>query len=185
MWVIGNGESRLAVDINKLEDKKIGCNAIFRDYDVDYLVCVDRRMVREARIIYTGPLYTRPDWRFINADTVPELPFKQETRADEPMNWGSGPYAVFIACTLDTDIKLLGFDLYGVNTKVNNVYKGTNGYVDEQHHQIDPRYWIYQISKCFKHFPKHKFTVYQSDDWDIPESWLESNVTLDKISSLV
>lgn len=185
IWVIGNGESRLPVNINNLQGTKIGCNAIFRDYTVDHLVCVDKRMVREARLTYTGPIYTRPNWCFTNADLVPELPFKQETRADEPMNWGSGPYAVYIACTLGVEISLLGFDLYGNQKKVNNMYKGTLGYVGELHHEIDPRYWIYQISKIIKYFPGHKFTIYQEDDWEIPESWLESNITLDKISSLL
>ena len=34
MLVIGNGESRADVDINKVKGTKIGCNAILRDYQV-------------------------------------------------------------------------------------------------------------------------------------------------------
>jgi len=185
IWVIGNGESRLPVNVNNLQGTKIGCNAIYRDYTVDHLVCVDKRMAKEAQLKFAGPLYTRPDWKYASLLTVPELPFPQETRADEPIHWGSGPYAVYIACTLDTEINLLGFDLYSKDKNVNNVYKGTQGYVKETHHAIDPRYWIHQVGKIIQYFPSHKFTIYQEDDWEIPESWLESNITLDKISSLL
>ena len=48
MLVIGNGESRTSIDINKLQGPKIGCNAILRDFKVDHLVCVDRPMLQEA-----------------------------------------------------------------------------------------------------------------------------------------
>ena len=48
MLVIGNGESRKSLDISTLKLPTVGCNAIFRDMKVDHLVCVDRRMIREA-----------------------------------------------------------------------------------------------------------------------------------------
>jgi hypothetical protein len=48
MLVIGNGESRASVNIDKLNYTKIGCNAILRDFSVDHLVCVDRPMLLEA-----------------------------------------------------------------------------------------------------------------------------------------
>jgi len=48
MYVFGNGESRTSVNINNLQGIKVGCNAIYRDYHMDHLVCVDRRMVQEV-----------------------------------------------------------------------------------------------------------------------------------------
>ena len=48
MLVIGNGESRKDIDISAFNETKVGCNAIIRDFFVDHLVCVDRRMVKEA-----------------------------------------------------------------------------------------------------------------------------------------
>ena len=65
MLVIGNGESRKGVDLNTYYGKKIGCNAIHRDYQVDHLICVDRRMVEEAvnsDVNETAIVYTRHDW---------------------------------------------------------------------------------------------------------------------------
>ena len=61
--VIGNGESRRNIDIDSINMTKVGCNAILRDYKVDHLVCVDRKMVREAvNTGYQSLIYTRKDW---------------------------------------------------------------------------------------------------------------------------
>ena len=51
MYVFGNGESRTSVNIDKLEGTKVGCNAIYRDYTMDHLICVDRRMVQESLVL--------------------------------------------------------------------------------------------------------------------------------------
>ena len=52
MLVIGNGESRCDINLSEINTTKIGCNAIVRDFFVDHLVCVDRRMVDEANNCY-------------------------------------------------------------------------------------------------------------------------------------
>ena len=82
MFVIGNGESRKAINLNNLPDFKIGCNAVVRDYWVDHLICVDRRIVDEAAQKHADNfkfIYTREDWltgrdHIKNLLTVPELP---------------------------------------------------------------------------------------------------------------
>ena len=48
MLAIGNGESRTNINIDNIASQKVGCNALWRDYSVDYLVCVDKRMVEEC-----------------------------------------------------------------------------------------------------------------------------------------
>ena len=192
MIVIGNGESRLLTNISCIRSSKIGCNAIHRDYAVDHLICVDRRMVREAleQGVHTvSKVYTRSDWGYNfntidNLYPVPELPYKGNTRPDEPFQWGSGPYAVLLSAMLSNNIKLLGFDLYSSDALVNNVYKGTYGYDEKNKTAVDPSYWIHQISKIFEYFPNNKFTIYQTDDWKLPDEWKFSNVTLDKISNI-
>ena len=61
--IIGNGESRSDLNINNIHGIKIGCNAIQRDFYVDHLICVDRRMVQQAQSAqYKGKIYTRNDW---------------------------------------------------------------------------------------------------------------------------
>jgi len=194
MWVFGNGESRKEIDINLLKGFKVGCNAIMRDHQMDYLVCVDRRMVNEAveRGINENTLvYTRKDWygsyRHIkNIREVPDIPYESDIRADEPFQWGSGPYAVLLAAKLSKEryVNLVGFDLYSNDKLVNNVYKNTQGYDSKDKSAVDPRYWIHQIGKVFEHFPKTQFTIYRPLGWETPKAWIKPNVVVDKISNI-
>src|SRR6056300_276264 len=193
MVVIGNGESRKAININNLPDFKIGCNAVVRDYWVNHLICVDRRMFDEAAQKHADNfkfIYTRKDWlngrdHIKNLLTVPELPYKGHQRPDEPFHWGSGPYAVLLGALLDNSVKLLGFDLHSRNTKVNNIYKDTENYDPSTKTAIDPRYWIHQIGKVFECFPKHKFVIYTDRDWECPNFWNRPNVSVDNYSKLL
>lgn len=193
MLVIGNGESRKDINLNKFQENKIGCNAVVRDYWVDHLICVDRRMVDEAVQKHADKfkfIYTREDWlsgrdHIENLLTVPELPYRGHQRPDEPFHWGSGPYAVLLGALLDTTVKLLGFDLHSKNTKVNNIYKDTQNYDPSTKTAIDPRYWIHQIGKVFECFPKHKFVIYTDSDWECPNFWNRPNVSVDNYSKLL
>ena len=191
MLVIGNGESRKGIDLDKHFDTKVGCNAIVRDYSVDYLICADKRMVMEALgKSYKNPIFTRSDWVSIfhknkNVRVVPPLPYNGTERWDEPFQWGSGPYAVLVGAiyTKTNTVDLIGFDLHSKTPTVNNIYKGTPNYIDADKRAVDPRYWIHQIGMVFKYFPKIQFTIYQ-DDWELPESWNYPNVMVDKISKI-
>lgn len=185
--IIGNGESRLGVDISQCQGVIVGCNAIHRDFAVDHLVCVDRRMVKDAQSNnFSGKIYTRKDWvgQFDGVEIVPDLPYHGSQRWDEPFQWGSGPYAVLLGCLLSEDIHMLGFDLHSKTKTVNNIYKGTNGYDAENKHAVDPRYWIHQIGKLIHIFPYKHFTIYNDNDWTLPESWKMPNVSVDNTSNL-
>jgi hypothetical protein len=187
--VFGNGESRKDLNLNKFIETKVGCNAIHRDFYVDHLICVDRRMVQEALDTnYKGTIYTRKDWShfFKNKPVtlLPDLPYTGNTRPDEPFQWGSGPYAVLIAATLDDRVNLFGFDLHSDNPYVNNIYKDTANYDAATKPAIDPRYWIYQISKVFECYSDKYFTVYNRSDWKLPESWNLANVEFKTLDSL-
>jgi hypothetical protein len=188
--VFGNGESRKNLDLNCFTEPKVGCNAVHRDYYVDHLVCVDRRMVQEALDAnFKGTIYTRTDWSHFYKNKpvtlLPDLPYTGQSKPDEPFQWGSGPYAVLLAATLDDHINLYGFDLFSPTRYVNNIYKDTSNYDAGTKSAIDPRYWIYQISKVFECFPDKYFTVYNLDHWKFPESWCLANVefkTLDNMN---
>ena len=188
MLVIGNGESRANIDIDSIKDTKIGCNAILRDYFVEHLVCVDRKMVREAiDADYKSNIYTRKDWidefKAYGILTVPELPYTGQERADQPFHWGSGPYAVLIACNLGNDINMIGFDLHSKDKYMNNIYKDTCNYNKSDHHFIDPRYWIHQIGVLMQLYPYKRFTIYQKD-WTLPNQWKLPNVSVDSPKKL-
>ena len=190
MLVIGNGESRLSVDIDSISREKIGCNAIFRDINVDHLVCVDLRTLEEAKN-YHHKIYTRKDWiarykDYSNIFEVPNLPYNGVQRYDKPWHWGSGSYAVLLSAMLTKieRVDLIGFDLYSNDGFVNNVYKDTENYAIKTKRAVDPRYWIYQIGKTFSIFPNINFIIHQPESWQLPELWKKSNVTLDNISNI-
>lgn len=186
---VGNGESRIHIDLSLVIDDYtlVGCNALCRDYTLEHLVCVDRRMVVEALTHNIPTIYTRPDWagQFLspNVIPVPDLPYTGNLRQDDPFQWGSGPYAVLVAAHLaDSEVYLVGFDLYSKNDKVNNVYKGTANYVKEDSHDVSPKYWIHQIGKVIEHFPTITFRVFVEDDWQLPPEWNQFNLKQESIT---
>ena len=193
MIVLGNGESRQIIDLEKLERPIVGCNAIHRDFKTDYLICCDKRMMKEALDANANDyslVYTRPDW-FDQFNTkrvreLPGLPYAGFERPDLPIHWGSGSYAVVIGAmyTKTKQVHMLGFDLYGIDGKTNNVYKDTPNYNVSEKSAVDPNYWIYQIGKVFEYYPKIKFTIYQLEGWQRPKQWKKSNVKVDNISNI-
>ena len=186
--VIGNGESRLPIDIDNISATKIGCNAIIRHHFVDVCVCVDKKMLRECiqyqvncDTIYTRKEYTVIDSKFVRA--LPSLFYHGQQRSDNTQHWGSGPYALLLAAGLYNRIQIIGFDLYSSTAYVNNCYKGSENYNMPTKRAVDPRYWIYQTAKVIEHFSDTEFEIYQTDDWTQPESWKLPNVSVDTISN--
>ena len=196
--VVGNGESRLNLDISSFQDSYdvIGCNAIHRETQTDHLVCCDKRMVEEAIISPNTEhtkIWVRPDWyryfRKIKKDKrinlVPVLPYTGESKQDDPIHWGSGPYAVLLGANMYSTIMLVGFDLYGINGKINNVYKNTKNYHSSDANAVDYSYWVYQISKVFQNYPDKEFIIWNNPNWTLPNSWKLKNVHLQILSEKV
>lgn len=195
MLVLGNGESRKNIDVGSLTGVKVGCNAILRDYRVDHLICVDKRMVKEA--IETGYnqhtyIYTRTNWleQFNGNEhirAVPRLLEEGAQKQDDPFHWGSGPYAVLLGAKLSKGetVNLLGFDLYSSTGNTNNIYKDTANYNESFKKAVDPRFWIYQIGKVFEWYPSIDFKIYTLEDWIVPLAWNRPNITVDNISNIV
>jgi hypothetical protein len=195
--VIGNGESRRHLDLNLLKNKYtlIGCNAIHRDVVVDHLICCDRRMVDEA---VENPntsktnIYVRGEWfkyfrkikKYKNISAVPALPYQGTLKKDLPDHWGSGCYAVLIAASMFDTVKLIGFDLYSKNKKINNIYKGTNNYLEAEAKPVDPSYWTYQLGKIFGYFPNVNFIVFNEGGWQMPQEWKTANISFENIEQL-
>lgn len=187
--VIGNGESRKNIDLSNFKNNiTVGCNAIHRDQKVDHLICCDRRMAEEAtnnNEIGNTLIYVREDWfhyfrkikKNKNIQQVPSLPYKGELKQDQPVHWGSGCYAILLAASLEPqEVLIIGFDLYGINHRVNNVYKDTNNYSKKDSQAVDPSYWIYQIAKVFDNFPHVKFKIINQPTWILPQEWKKLNV---------
>lgn len=180
--VLGNGESRTNLSIPDKINRIIGCNACYRDVVLSDLVCCDTRMVKEAiGNSFNGPIYTRAEWvrryKNTNVKPLPELPYTGSQRRDQPINWGSGPYAVLLACKQNyKNIFMAGFDLYSSTGLINNVYKDTENYHVSDAKAVDPSYWIYQISKIFETFSNKNFYIINDSEWNIPAEWLHPNI---------
>lgn len=182
--IIGNGESRIGLDLDRLDTFKIGCNAAYRDFKVNCLVAVDRRMVEEAvDNSFQKPIYTRKDWAtsfamYGNVRLLPSLPYVGDLKQDDPWHWGTGPHACNLAATMKPrEIHLWGFDLWSDTGTINNVYKGTKNYDPIAHHAIDPRFWVYQIAQCFRYYPEVKWIQHQPTSWRQPETWNFRNLS--------
>ena len=182
--IIGNGESRRGFDISplKLFSTVIGCNAIYRDFVTEYLVCADKHMCQQAiNAVGKGTtIYTRDNWasQFANWPNVkefPKLPYAGDKRQDEPFHWGTGPYAGVLGLTFKPKaIFLVGMDLWGIGDHkgpngVNNIYKGSTGYTYIKR-PVDPSYWIYQFNKLFEH-SDCRWIVVNEEGWKMPEEW--------------
>lgn len=200
--VVGNGESRRHINLNqfKKEYEIFGCNAIYRDFDVDHLICCDRRMVDEA-LQKTNeqyfPVYTRKKYyenysriekrlkRYNRVRLLPDLPFIGNLKQDQPDHWGSGPYALLLASLMDFhQIDIIGFDLYGLKNYVNNIYKDTKNYSRSNSFNVEPSFWIYQIKNIIKHFPHINYNFFSYNNWTIPDSWKKENVKFSNIEIL-
>lgn len=190
-YCIGNGESRRFLNLPKLTEHKtvIGCNALHRDLAVDHLICCDRRMVDEAvksNNTKQTKIYVRDNWyryfRKIKKDKrinqLPELPYTGEKKIDQSEHWGSGTFALLVASMLEDikEVRLVGFDLYSNNGKVNNLYKNTQHYATKDAKPVDHSYWVYQAQKVFVHFPNVQYTIINSKDWQLPKQWKLPNV---------
>ena len=126
-FVLGNGRSRLNVDLNKIKNfgKIYGCNALYREFEPDVLIAVDPGMIIE--ICETGyqlthQVLTNPNSKFAKYEKINFF--------RNPKGWSSGPTALMKACIDGYDeIFVLGFDYYGVkNDLFNNVYADTANY---------------------------------------------------------
>ena len=71
-FCIGNGTSRLGFDLNKLRGKGtiMGCNALYREFKPDVLVCVDNGIMHEA---YQTGIASEIDFYGRNWTKVPAL----------------------------------------------------------------------------------------------------------------
>ena len=122
--VIGNGESRRGFDITPLKSvtTMVGCNALFRDHNLDYVVCVDRHMCQEAANSAgkNTTIYTRDRWYkqfayWPNVKCLPELPYQGDRREDDSFHWGTGQFAALVGMNFKPKaIFLVGMDLYGL-----------------------------------------------------------------------
>ena len=125
-FIVGNGPSRSKFDLNKLKGHGTiyGCNALYRDFDCDYLVAIDKPIIEEIE----NSDY--PKARFI----VPPLEEQFEDPQYNPYaryRSNAGINAMLEAIKAKYNVLYcLGFDFMLKSPKLSlgNLYDGTNAY---------------------------------------------------------
>jgi len=197
-FCIGNGESRRGFDASTLRPygTVYAANAMFRDMEVDHLVCCDRRMAMETvSANYTGTVYTREDWYsffpYDNFRCLPKLPWEETEKHTQSFHMGSGLHAVNVALHYGVDVVVvIGHDFWGKGELHNNLYKGTPNYEGEVARAIDPSFWIKQFEMFFKLYTDTQFVFCQPNvkAWRKPTGWdpvTFPNVQFEELTTLV
>ena len=203
-FVIGNGQSRSHFDLNTLRGKGTiyGCNALYRDFLPDVLVCTDDDMREEIELSGINPnilhnipaeipFYTRRPGKIIK--THPDRKWQDydyENRHSRKIdhNWGysSGPVALTYASidgggTENASIKngyvyFMGFDLMGIGARdndINNIYSGTNAYKPATAAATYYMNWVDQIRRIMLEYSDTNFTRVGALNNFVPEQWKE------------
>ena len=168
--VIGNGISRLSFDLNLILASErfitYGCNAIYRDFNVDHLVVTGNRIaqeVSESEYINNHKVYARKsivdtDDRFI---PIPQNPRYNSGAAATHLVAHDGHKKVF----------LLGFD--GIDSPLDNynIYAGTNGYPSRDT-PVSENSWVDNMSKVFSAYRDAEFIrVSPTSAFRTPHQW--------------
>ena len=127
-FVLGNGVSRRDIHPEDLRQygKIYGCNALYREFNPDYLVAVDTKMILEinkAGYQRSNQVWTNPNKSFTR---MQGFNYFQPSKG-----WSSGPTALWLASQHKyKKIYILGFDYRGLEdgAKFNNVYADTPNY---------------------------------------------------------
>jgi hypothetical protein len=154
-FVLGNGKSRQQFNVTHYRQygKIYGCNAIYRDEDVDYLIAVDPPMAQEVidnNAHLSTTFYTRDHKRFRGIENV-NFPSKH-------LGWSSGPTALWIASkNLPSVIFIAGFDFASADEKLNNIYGSTTNYKAEDSPATYFGNWIKQTEIIIRDNPSIQY----------------------------
>lgn len=173
-FVLGNGTSRKPINLQQLKEHGTvyGCNALYREFDSNYLVAVDTKMILE--INKAGYQHSHSVW------TNPNRAYHQMNGFNffnPSKGWSSGPTALWLASTHDTqDIYILGFDYQGIEDKINNLYADTPNYKKSHDRATHHGNWLKQtIITCQKFSEKRYIRVVQEEDPFIPKEFSKIN----------
>lgn len=148
-FVLGNGVSRKAVDLDtlKLYGKIYGCNALYREFTPDVLVSTDKPIaeaIQQSGYSKNNVFYTRKPIAGLGAKLLPRL----------YQGFSSGPNALALASTDQlSKVYLLGFDFGGNMGFFNNIYADTDFYKKSLDKPTYSGNWIKQIAKVCNDFP--------------------------------
>lgn len=78
--------------------------------------------------------------------------------------WSAGPTSIEVALKLGAkNVYIIGHDLYSNDGKLNNVYGGTECYLDNDQDYVKPSNWIVQHRENFENYPDVQFYKVNKD----------------------
>ena len=162
-FIIGNGPSRLPVNLNDLvgKGKIYGCNALYRDFNkFDYLVVIDEQFKKliemggDEGVIEHGKLILPPD-----EECVEETTGRRSNAGMNAMREAIRHGATKLFC--------LGFDFVITDEIKNtdNIYKDTEGYGEETHATYeDSKHRVNYLNWFMKQNENIRFTFIVSNN---------------------
>jgi len=180
-FVIGNGNSRSDIPLEHLRSYGTiyGCNAMYREFEPDYLVAVDTKMIIEinkAGYQKNHEVWTNPNKAFSK--------FSGFSFFSPSKGWSSGPTALHLASEhKNNEIYILGFDYVGLdnNTKVNNLYAGSFNYKKPHDGATYHGNWLKQTCITCQKFSKKRYIRVLGEPNFIPKEF-ESIPNIEHIS---
>ena len=157
-FVLGNGTSRKEINNQKLKNYGVvyGCNALYREFAPDHLVCVDTKMITEINDAQYQHKHNVWSNRNKLTERTPGIKIMEPNKG-----WSSGPTALLLASQHGHKvIYIMGFDYVGLgeqNELVNNVYAGTKNYKGVNDRATYYGNWQRQTMMCINQFPKTKY----------------------------
>lgn len=155
LTVIGNGESRKEIDIDKIPGIKIGCNGIYLYNNVDYICAMDKfwrnKIISETKI----PLISR--YHNTTFQTYVELYDGTWNNTKCPYRgYCSGITALDFACSCldDDEIYLIGFDFGYNGPTVNHIYKDTKFHPKADRKAQNEDIFLKQAIETRKRYPR-------------------------------
>ena len=176
--VIGNGESRKAINIDNIHGLKVGCNAIYLFNSVDLICAMDKfwrdKIVKETKIPLISRLHN------MSFQTTLEIHDKGWYNTTCPYRgYCSGITALDYVChTYRDTIYMIGFDFGYTGDKVNHIYKDTPNHPNSNRPAQNEDIFLNQFIKTVKRYPRHRIIWVNDSDFIIKIN----NFTVPKIS---
>ena len=167
--MLGNGTSRKSINLEQLKTKGTiyGCNALYRDFDPDFLVAVDVKMILEinqAKYQHRHPVWTNPNRAY---DKMNGLNFFNPSKG-----WSSGPTALHLASEHQNNvIYIIGFDYQGIEDKINNIYASTPNYKKSHERATFYGNWLKQTCITCEKFSEKRYIRVVQEDAFIPKEF--------------
>ena len=165
--IIGNGESRKEIDINKINGIKAGCNAIYLYDKVDLLCAMDSfwrdKIIKETNI----PLLSR---KYNNAfQTCLQIYEKDWKDVHVPYRgYCSGTTLLdYILSTYRQDVYMIGFDFGYTGSTVNHIYKGQRFHPRADKPAQNENIFLNETIEIAKRYPTLKIYWVNDSDFEI------------------